>query len=156
MEVLYKMSLVKNFFIILIAVLFFQINISIAEEIIFRTDSGLVKTEEFLKSGNYTAALQTSSNVLMKHPRNADAYVYRGYAYYKLGQTQKAFESFKTALMINPSHLGANKYLGNIFIDKGKINRAIEQLQALRIVCGSYNCAEIDILEAEINKASNK
>jgi len=146
MKKFFKLILVITMFV------FLQTKTSaFAEEMVFRVDSGLIQTEDFLKSGNYSAALQSSANVLMRHPRNADAYVYRGYAYYKLGQQQKAYESFKTALMINPSHLGANKYLANIYLDEGKVDRALEQLQALRIVCGSYNCAEIDALEAEIN-----
>lgn len=144
------------FLIALSAFLFTASSASVADSVIFRTDSGLIKTEELLKSANYTAALQSSANVLMRHPRNADAYVYRGFAYYKLGQQQKAFESFKTAILINPSHLGANKYLANIYLDQGHTDRALEQLQALRIVCGSYNCAEIDILQREINNASKK
>jgi len=126
-----------------------------ADELVLRTDSGLIAVEELLKKGNYTAALDATTSVIMRHQRDADAYTYRGYAYYKLGEKQKAFESFKTAIMIDPAHLGANKYLANIYIDEGHIDRALEQLQAMRMVCGSYNCAEIDILQSEIDKAKS-
>lgn len=116
-----------------------------------RADYGLIKTEELLKQGKYTEVLNETTMILQRQKRDADAYTYRGYAYYKIGEKQKALDCFKTALIIRPSHMGANKYLATMFLDSGDVSKALEQLQAMRIICGQAYCSEIDLLQNEIN-----
>lgn len=121
------------------------------EEVPFREDSGLITAEYYLATGKYTQALDVIGGVLQRHPQNADAYTYRGYAYNKLGDTKKARESFRTALGINPRHLGANKYMGNLWLEDGQLSRAMEQLQAMIYICAGSYCAEVDELQSDIN-----
>jgi tetratricopeptide (TPR) repeat protein len=121
-------------------------------EIIFREDSGLTKTEYLLAVGQYSAAIETAGDVLTRHPDNADAYTYRGYAYAKLGQTAEAAKNFKKALMIDQTHLGANKYLADTYLQQGDVARAIEQMQAIRLICGRTDCEELDQLQREIDQ----
>jgi Tfp pilus assembly protein PilF len=118
----------------------------------FRTDSGLITAEYYLATGKYTQALRVLAGVLQRHPQNADAYAYSGYAWQKLDDPKKAAENYQTALNIDPTHLGAQKYLGNIHLAKGDIARAMESLQALKITCGLQGCAEMDELESDINR----
>jgi len=120
-------------------------------DIPLRADYGLIKVEELLKQGKYSEALNETTVVLQRRQRDADAYTYRGYAYYKLSQKDQALECFKTALMLQPTHLGANKYLATMYLDAGDIARALEQLQAMRIICGQNYCGEIDMLQREID-----
>jgi tetratricopeptide (TPR) repeat protein len=121
-------------------------------EIPFREDSGLTKAEYFLSAGQFSAALDTVNEVLKRHPQNADAYTYRGYAYYRLGDIANAAKSFRTALILNPAHLGANKYLADMFLEAGDVARALEQLQVIRLTCGLTDCAELRALESEIDQ----
>lgn len=121
-------------------------------EVPFRTDSGLINAEYELASGKYMQALDSVAKVLERHPQNADAYVYRGYAYQQLGDIKQAATNYKRALLIDPSHLGALKYMGDLFLIAGELPKAMEQLQAIRIVCGAQDCAEKAELEAAINK----
>jgi tetratricopeptide (TPR) repeat protein len=121
-------------------------------EMIFREDSGLIKAEYFLAVGQYTAAIDTAGQVLQRHPNNADAYTYRGYAYSRLGQTAEATKDFKKALMIDPTHLGANKYLADTYLQSGDVSRALEQLQVIRLTCGQADCEELDELQREIDQ----
>jgi len=121
-------------------------------EIPFREDSGLTKAEYFLSAGKFSAALDTVGEVLERHPQNADAYTYRGYAYYRLGDVANAAKSFRTALLLNPAHLGANKYLGDMYLEAGDVARALEQLQVIRMTCGLTDCAELRALEGEIDQ----
>jgi tetratricopeptide (TPR) repeat protein len=122
------------------------------KEIPFREDSGLSKTEYLLSAGQFTAALDTVDDVLKRHPGNADAYTYRGYAYYHLGEFAAAAKSFRTALQLNPTHFGANKYLADMYLDAGKVSQALEQLQVIRMTCGYTDCAELRALQHEIDQ----
>ena len=124
-------------------------------EMIFREDSGLIKAEYFLAVGQYTAAIDTAGQVLQRHPNNADAYTYRGYAYARLGQTAEAAKDFKKALLIDPTHLGANKYLADTYLQSGDVSRAIEQMQVIRLTCGQSDCEEQDELQREIDQYKN-
>lgn len=122
------------------------------KEMIFREDSGLIKAEYFLAVGQYSAAIDTTGEVLQRHPNNADAYTYRGYAYARLGQTADAVKAFKKALLIDPTHLGANKYLADTYLQSGDVARAIEQMQVIRLTCGQADCEELDALQREIDQ----
>lgn len=121
------------------------------KEMIYREDSGLTKAEYFLAKGKYSAALDAAADVLKRHPNNADALTYRGYAEWQLGQTSQARKSFKAALSVNPTHLGANKYLADLYLQSGDVARAREQMQVIRMVCGGSDCAELDALESAID-----
>ena len=125
-------------------------------EIIFREDSGLTKTEYLLAVGKYTAAIDTANEVLTRHPANADAYMYRGYAYTRLGQSADGVKDFQRALTIDPTHLGANKYLADSYLQAGDIPRALEQMQVIRMTCGQTNCAELDELQSEIDQYKSR
>lgn len=122
-----------------------------SKEMIFRRDSGLVKAEYLLSAGQFSAALDTVKDVLQRHPGDADAYTYRGYAYYRLGETASAVKDFKKALELDPSHLGANKYLADTYLDEGKVSLALEQLQAVRMICGNTDCEELRSLRRGID-----
>ncbi len=122
----------------------------------FRTDAGLITAEYYLATGKYTQALDVLGGVLQRHPQNADAYTYRGFAYQKLNDLKKARESYTMALRIYPSHLGANKYMGNLWLEEGQLSRAMEQLQAMIYICAGTYCAEVDELQNDINKFRKK
>lgn len=123
-----------------------------SDQVPFRTDSGLITAEYYLATGKYTQALDVLGGVLHRHPQNADAYTYRGYAYQKLGDLQKARENYNRAIAIYPTHLGANKYLADIYLAEGKLPQAMEQLQVILYVCAGMNCGEADELQSEINR----
>lgn len=118
----------------------------------FREDSGLITAEYYLATGKYSQSLQVLGGVLTRHPQNADAYCYRGFAYQNLGDTQKARENYQRALLINPAHLGALKYMGELYLQDGKLDDAMQQMLAIRAVCGDQSCEELDELQSSINK----
>ena len=120
-------------------------------EVPFRTDSGLINAEYYLATGKYMQALDVLNGVLLRHPLNADAYTYRGYAYEQMNELKRAKENYDRALQIDPTHLGANKYTGAMLIRAGKLDRAMEQMQAIRLICGATGCAELDELESDMN-----
>ena len=80
----------------------------------FRTDAGLTKAETQISEEHYAQAIDTLGGVIARHPVNADAYTYLGYAYRKLGDDAKALENFRRAVQVDPQHLGANKYLADV------------------------------------------
>lgn len=118
----------------------------------FREDAGLISAEYYIATEKYTEALQVLGGVLKRHPVNADAYTYRGYAYEQLGDLKKARENYNRALQINAKHLGANRYLAGLYLKKGKLAQAMEQLEAIRVICAGTDCAEEDELAAAINR----
>lgn len=127
-----------------------------SDQVPFRTDSGLITAEYYLSTGKYTQALDVLGGVLHRHPQNADAYTYRGYAYHKLGDLKKARENYSRAIAIYPTHLGANKYLADLYLAEGKLSRAMEQLQVILYVCAGMNCGEADELQSDINRYKAK
>ncbi|MFN7114019.1 MAG: tetratricopeptide repeat protein [Alphaproteobacteria bacterium] len=127
-----------------------------ADDVPFREDSGLITAEYYLATGKYMQAIDVLGGVLQRHPQNADAYTYRGYAFQKLGDAKKARESYRLALGFNPRHLGANKYMGNLWLEEGDLSRAMEQLQAMIYVCAGTYCAEVDELQNDINRFRTK
>lgn len=129
-----------------------QANVSKAEEVPFRTDSGLITAEYYLATGKYTQALDVLGGVLQRHPQNADAYTYRGFAYHKLGDLKKARENYNRAIIIDPKHLGANKYIASLYLAEDNLPKAMEQLQVILYVCAGMNCGEADELQGEINR----
>ncbi|MCK5518764.1 MAG: tetratricopeptide repeat protein [Alphaproteobacteria bacterium] len=133
-------------------IMFQCMTVAAEDSIPFREDSGLTKAEYLLSAGQFSAALNTADDVLARHPNNADAYTYRGYAYYRLGETAKASKNFKKALIINPTHLGANAYIAKIYLDKGNMARALEQMQVIRMTCGYMDCEELNMLKRNIDK----
>jgi Flp pilus assembly protein TadD len=121
-------------------------------EIPFREDSGLTKAEYLLSAGKFSAAIDTATGVIARHPENADAYTYRGYALHRLGETAAARKNLETALKLNPTHLGANAYLADLYLEEGKLPQALEQLQVIRMTCGRMDCAEWRAVERHIDQ----
>jgi len=139
--------------VLFMTLLFLAIRPAAAEkEMPFREDAGLTKTEYLLSAGQFSAALNTVNDVLRRHPDNADAYAYRGYAYYRLGETANASKNFHRALTLNPTHLGANKYVASMYLEAGDVARALEQLQVIRMTCAGADCEELNALEREIDR----
>jgi len=141
----------------LLAILLLVTNAATADvaksnQVPFRTDSGLITAEYYLATGKYTQALDVLGGVLHRHPQNADAYVYRGYAYHKLGDLKKARENYNRAIAIYPTHLGANKYIADLYLEEGNVAKAMEQLQVILYVCAGMNCEEADELQGAINR----
>lgn len=123
-----------------------------SDQVPFRTDSGLITAEYYLATGKYAQALDVLGGVLQRHPQNADAYTYRGYAYHKLGDLKKARENYNRAIAIYPTHLGANKYIADLYLAEGNLAKAMEQLQVILYVCAGMNCGEADELQSDINR----
>jgi Tfp pilus assembly protein PilF len=117
-----------------------------------RSDSGLVKAEGQLAEGKYMQAIQTLSGVLTRHPSSADALAYIAAAWGALGDDAKAQVFIDRALKYDPTHLGANKVRAEVYLNAGDFQRALEQLQVIRMICGDTDCAEMDELQAEMNR----
>lgn len=125
--------------------------LDVKAEIPYREDAGLSKTEYLLARGRFAAAIGEAGAILKRHPKSADAYVYRGFAYMQMGETDNAKKDFDRALILNPNHLGANKYRADLYLADGRLAQALEQLQVIRMTCGAAQCEELDDLERAIN-----
>ena len=122
----------------------------------YLADAGLTKAETQISEEHYAQAIDTLGGVIARHPVNADAYTYLGYAYRKLGDDAKALENFRRAVQVDPQHLGANKYLADVYLSQGNLQRAMEQLQVIRMICSGLDCAELNALQSEINAFHKK
>lgn len=130
-------------------------DMKVKAEIPYREDAGLSKAEYLLARGKYAAAIGETNSIINRHPKSADAYTYRGYAYMQLGDAENALKNFNRALAISPAHLGANKYRADMYLADGQLSLALEQLQVIRMTCGSDQCEEQDDLERSINAYRN-
>lgn len=147
--------LLLTLFVITPAVAQDAANIKLKAEIPYREDAGLSKAEYLLARGKYAAAIGETNSIINRHPKSADAYTYRGYAYMQLGDTENATKNFSRALAINPTHLGAHKYRADLYLADGQLSLALEQLQVIRMTCGSDQCEEQDDLERSLNAYRN-
>jgi len=118
-----------------------------------RADAGLITVEQLLEKGKYTQALSALEPVMKRHPENADAHVYMGYALLKLEDYTRAKRYFDRALQYDPRHLAAHQMTGEYYLATGKTEQALEQLQAMRMICHTGGCAEQIQLETAINRA---
>ena len=107
--------------------------------VLFREDAGLTKAAALLRAAKYAEALDTLDDVLKRHPGNADALTYMGYAYMQMEDFEKATQMIDNALISNPQHLGANAYRADLYLKNGDTARALEQLQVMRTVCGDMD-----------------
>lgn len=148
------MKIFRNLFLSLFLVIP-AVTPALAEFLPPRADSGLITVEQLLAKGRYAQALGALEPVMKRHPGDADALAYMGYAYLKLEEPEKAVRYLEQALRINPKHLGANQYMGEYYLSRGKTRRALEQLQVIRAVCFTGGCAEQVALESAINKAKS-
>lgn len=70
-----------------------------------------------LAGGDPQMALNVTSAVLKDHPRNVDALVDQGDAYYQMHICEKAVPAYNTALSINPHAAGAQIGLGRCLMN---------------------------------------
>ena len=70
-----------------------------------------------LAGGDPQMALNVTNAVLKDHPRNVDALVDQGDAYYEMHICQKAIPAYNTALSINPHTAGAEIGLGRCLMN---------------------------------------
>lgn len=123
---------------------------------LFREDAGLTKAAAQLREGKYAEGLDTLEDVLKRHPGNADALTYTGFAYLQMQDIEKATQYIDNALIANPRHLGANAYRADLYLLDGDTARALEQLQVMRAICAGMDCAEINAVEAHVNATKHK
>lgn len=117
----------------------------------WRSDSALRIAETQIVSGKYAHAIQTLKNVLNRHPGNADAYAYTGYAQMRLGLDKKSKKSLRHALSLDAKHMGAHLYIGLMHLKEDKVAQAVERLAALRAICKGALCGEEDYLADQVN-----
>ena len=104
---------------------------------------------EAVKAGNYPRALSLLRKVVVKEPRNADAWNYIGFSHRKQKRFDQARTAYRKALAIKPDHRGANEYLGELYLQTGELAKAKERLKTLDSAC-FFGCGEYDDLKAAI------
>jgi tetratricopeptide (TPR) repeat protein len=102
-----------------------------------------------VKQKDYQGALDLLNQVVIREPKNADAWNYIGFSDRMLGRYDESLAAYEKALAIEPDHIGANEYLGELYVQTGKIEKARQQLAMLDKLCGE-NCDEYKELKGAI------
>ena len=97
--------------------------------------------------------------MLKTAPRNANAYIWLGYAQRKRGEFDKAVKTYRRALALDSKHRGAHEYLGEAYLSLGQLASAEKLLKNLKRICGP-GCEEYrelkEKIEAFATRASQK
>lgn len=86
------------------------------------------------QAGDLPTAIEGFNLVLKQQPKNVNAYVGRGFAYYKLGNFAFAVADMTKALELDQQHLSAWFHRGNAYLMAGDFEKAVKDYeQALSI-----------------------
>ncbi|MDR2905285.1 MAG: tetratricopeptide repeat protein [Helicobacteraceae bacterium] len=86
----------------------------------------LNRGNEAIKDKDYQTAISDYTKAIQIDPNNADAYYFRGFAYYKIfGDLDKAIPDFTKAIKIDPNNARAYVSRGNVYDSLGDHNKAI-------------------------------
>ncbi len=102
-----------------------------------------------VKQKDYQGALDLLNQVVVRDPKDADAWNYIGFSDRMLGKYDESLAAYEKALAIQPDHIGANEYLGELYVQTGKPEKARKQLAMLEKLCGE-NCDEYKELKGAI------
>jgi len=122
-----------------------SMDINISEEVFAEFKQGL----EFVRAGNYSAALPLLEKAVGENPRNANAWNYIGYSNRKLKRFHEALVAYRKALALEPNHRAANEYIGELYLQTGKPTKAKARLKVFDAAC-FFGCEEYDELKAAI------
>ena len=75
--------------------------------------------------GDYKRAIEDFTSSIQINPSDADAYFYRGNAFYELGNKSEAIEDYTQAIKINDSDADA-------YINRGNVRDELEDNQGAR------------------------
>lgn len=81
------------------------------------------------QAGDLPNAIKGFSLVLQQQPKNVNAFVGRGFSYYKLGNFAQAVEDFTAALQLDDQHLSAWYHRGNAYLMAGEYEKAIQDYE---------------------------
>ncbi len=80
----------------------------------------------WINLGYYDEAIKTCNEVISERPKSAEAYHYRGYAYYKTEIYDKALIDFNKTIKMNKKMKGVYNNRGLVYHALGKYNEALE------------------------------
>ena len=79
-----------------------------------------------LDEKDYIKAIDNYNMALKLNPEYAEAYYFRGYAYYNLKDYGKAIEDYSKAIKLNPEYEVVYDFRGNVYADLKEYDKAIE------------------------------
>ena len=87
-------------------------------------DPDYVAAVRSIKAKDFARALDLLAGVVARHPKDADAWNYTGFASRMIGKFPEALSAYRVALSIQPNHLGAHEYLGELYVQTGQAGKA--------------------------------
>jgi tetratricopeptide (TPR) repeat protein len=102
-----------------------------------------------VKAKDFQGAIDLLNQVVLRNPKDADAWNYIGFSDRMLGRYDESLAAYEKALAIEPDHIGAHEYLGELYVQTGKTAEARQQLATLERLCGE-NCDEYRELKGVI------
>ena len=104
-------------------------------------DDDFVVGKKAIDAKDWKAAIAAFTKVVARHPGNADAHNFLGYAYRWTSKMDESFSHYNTALRLEPNHKGAHEYIGVAYLKVDKPDQAKVHLAKLEKICGA-NCEE--------------
>ena len=112
-------------------------------------DPSYAQAKAMIEARNYAGAMPLLQQVVVRDPKNADAYNLMGYATRKSGDANGSLQYYNQALTIDPKHIGAHEYVGEAYLQLGRLPEAEQHLARLDSLC-VFGCTEYRMLKAAI------
>ena len=89
---------------------------------------------QLLESSEFENAIKAFTKAIAIDSRIADAYYFRGRAYFNLGQAQQAIQDYDDAIRLNPRFALAYSNRGFAYVNLGQLEKAIQDFgEAIRL-----------------------
>ena len=109
--------------------------------------SNTKKQREFCYAGNYKELINKTTKEIEVDPKNAEAYIERGYIYMKRGDWPEALADFNKVIELNPDIAEVYVDRGDLFIKKKENDKALKDFSKAIDLDSSY-------IQAYKNRAS--
>lgn len=97
------------------------------QKVLKETEVQMDRAEEFIRTGNYRAAIKIYEEVVQEHGEAAEVIEKQAEAYLRAGQVEEAIVCFSKCVAIEKSNARAHQGLGNCFSQLGLHRKAREQ-----------------------------
>lgn len=78
----------------------------------------------------YAGAIRNLDIAIENNPKNATAWLWRGYTFKQMGYLEKALADFDQCLEVDPAYLNCAQYRGETLLGLGQIEEAVNQIEA--------------------------
>jgi tetratricopeptide (TPR) repeat protein len=110
----------------------------------------LVQAQGFYITGIFTLAKEKFTHILQTHPKNYEAFLYRGYTNLRLNHLEEALKDAEAAIAVNSNRYEGLLLKGRVLFHLGKFDEALNEIGRAKLVLYSFDETDPQRLEAQL------